>query len=95
MHKHLKHAHKLKVVTRASMFNNMIKTGKGFDQVKEMDKNGAPLLIMEPEGNIMEAIETKSNLDNLDTEGTEETMTGMQSKSIVTMKEIDMEGEIS
>lgn len=68
------------------MFNNMIKTGKGFDQVKEMDKNGAPLLIMEPEGNIMEAIETKGNLDNLDTEGTEETMTGMQSKSIVTMK---------
>ncbi|VDI02244.1 zinc finger and BTB domain-containing protein 41 [Mytilus galloprovincialis] len=86
VHKHLKHAHKLKVVTRASMFNNMIKTGKGFDQVKEMDKNGAPLLIMEPEGNIMEAMETKSNLDNLDTEGTEETMTGMQSKSIVTMK---------
>ncbi|CAC5394287.1 unnamed protein product [Mytilus coruscus] len=61
VHSHLKHAHKLKVVTRASMFYNMIKTGKGFDQVKEIDKNGAPLLIMEPEGNSMEALETKGN----------------------------------
>ncbi|XP_052085449.1 zinc finger Y-chromosomal protein 1-like [Mytilus californianus] len=71
VHSHLKHVHKLKVVTRASMFNNMIKTGKGFDQVQEIDKNGAPLLIMEPEGNSMEALETKGNQDNLDTEGTE------------------------
>ncbi|XP_063406866.1 myoneurin-like [Mytilus trossulus] len=92
VHKHLKHAHKLKVVTRVSMFNNMIKTGIGFDQIKEMDKNGAPLLIMEPEGNIMEAIETQGNQDDLDTE---ESMAGIESKSIVTMRMIDMESEIS